>query len=55
MYRLKKTILNLKELGQHYTEQDIKVIDLILSQINNGRLSSNSDVAKAVSVSNHKL
>ena len=37
-----KSIFKLKELGQHYSQEGIKVIDLILSQMNNRRLSTNS-------------
>ena len=37
-----KSIFKLKELGQHYTEEGIKVIDQILNQMNNKRLSTNS-------------
>ena len=39
-YKDWKTVLNLKELGQHYTEEGKEVISLILSQINNKRLST---------------
>ena len=37
-----KSIYQLKESGQHYSQEGIKVIDLILSQMNNRRLSTNS-------------
>ena len=36
-----KAILSLKELGQHYSEAGKILIDLILSQMNNKRLSTN--------------
>jgi hypothetical protein len=32
----------LKEQGHHMSEQGVKLIDLILSQMNNNRLSTNS-------------
>jgi len=35
-----KNILMLKEQGHHFSEQGVKLIDLILSQINNNRLST---------------
>lgn len=35
-----KNILLLKEQGQHFSEQGVKLIDLILSQMNNNRLST---------------
>ena len=37
-----KNILRLKEQGHHLTETGVKLIGLILSQMNNNRLSSNS-------------
>ena len=37
-----KNILMLKEQGHHMSEQGVKLIDLILSQMNNNRLSTNS-------------
>ncbi len=37
-----KTILKLKELGMHYTDEGVKLIDQILSQMNINRLSTNS-------------
>lgn len=37
-----KTILKFKELGLHYTEEGVRVINLILSQMNNNRLSTAS-------------
>nr|YP_010608740.1 hypothetical protein PNX16_mgp031 [Drechslerella dactyloides]WAN89820.1 hypothetical protein [Drechslerella dactyloides] len=40
-YKDWKIILNLKQLGLHYTKEGIKVIDQILSQTNNNRLSTN--------------
>lgn len=39
-YKDWKTILKLRNLGLHYTEEGLKVINLILSQMNNYRLSS---------------
>jgi hypothetical protein len=38
-----KTILKIKELGLHKTESGIKVINLIISQMNLRRLTTNSD------------
>jgi len=38
-----KFILKLKQLGFNYTEKGIKVLDQILSQMNNHRLSTNSN------------
>jgi len=35
-----KTILKLRDLGLHYTEEGIKLINTILSQMNNNRLST---------------
>lgn len=37
-----KAVLKLKELGLHYTDEGLKLIDQILSQMNVNRLSSNS-------------
>ena len=37
-----KTILKVKELGMHYTDEGVKLIDKILSQMNINRLSTNS-------------
>lgn len=37
-----KNILMLKEQGHHMSEQGVKLIDLILSQMNNNRLSTTS-------------
>jgi len=37
-----KTVLELKKLGLHYTEQGVTVINLILSQMNLNRLSTNT-------------
>lgn len=37
-----KAIINLKDLGLHYTEEGKKLILLILSQMNNNRLSTSS-------------
>lgn len=37
-----KTVCKLKQLGLHYSKEGIKVIDQILSQMNNKRLSTNS-------------
>ena len=34
-------MLNLKELGQHYTELGSETIELIISQMNSRRLSTN--------------
>jgi hypothetical protein len=34
--------LKLKELGMHYTDEGVKLIDQILSQMNINRLSTNS-------------
>ena len=39
-YKDWKTILKLRNLGLHYTEEGLKVIKLIISQMNNYRLSS---------------
>lgn len=41
-YRDWKAILKIRNLGLHYTEKGAKVINLILSQMNNNRLSSKS-------------
>jgi hypothetical protein len=40
-YKDWKTILKLKKLGLHYVEEGVRVINLILSQMNLKRLSSN--------------
>ena len=40
-YKDWKTILKLKKLGLHYVEEGVRVINLILSQMNLNRLSSN--------------
>lgn len=40
-YKDWKSVLNLKQLGQHYSKKGVKVLDQILSQMNNKRLSSN--------------
>lgn len=37
-----KTIFKLKELGMHYTDEGVKLIDKIISQMNINRLSTNS-------------
>ncbi len=39
-----KTILRLKQLGLHYTDEGIRVINLILNQMNLKRLSSSNSV-----------
>ena len=39
-----KTILRLKQLGLHYTDESIRVINLILNQMNLKRLSSSNSV-----------
>lgn len=41
-YRDWKTVLKIKDLGQHYTEEGLELISKILSQINNNRLSSSN-------------
>jgi hypothetical protein len=33
----------LKEQGHHFTEQGVKLINLVLSQMNNNRLSTSSN------------
>lgn len=38
-----KNILMLKEQGHHFTEQGVKLINLVLSQMNNNRLSTSSN------------
>lgn len=42
-YKDWKVILQLKEKGLHYTEEGIKIINLILSQMNLKRLSTNKN------------
>ena len=37
-----KAVLNIRNLGLHYTEKGVEVINLILSQMNSNRLSSKS-------------
>lgn len=44
-YKDWKTVLKLRNLGLHYTEKGLKVINLIISQMNNYRLSSNKCTA----------
>jgi hypothetical protein len=39
-YRDWKSVINLKELGLHYTDEGLKIINTILSQMNNHRLST---------------
>lgn len=41
-YKDWKTVLKVKDLGQHYTEEGLELIGKILSQINNNRLSSSN-------------
>jgi hypothetical protein len=41
-YKDWKTVMNLKETGQHYTTEGYNVICKILSRMNNNRLSTNS-------------
>ena len=36
-----KTVLNLRDLGHHYTEEGFELISLIFNQMNNRRLSTN--------------
>ena len=43
-----KTVLKLKELGHHYTEEGLKLISLIFNQMNSRRLSTNPDKGKVV-------
>ena len=40
-YKDWKVILNLRDLGLHYTKDGLKVIEQIFNQMNNNRLSSN--------------
>lgn len=42
-----KNILMLKEQGHHFSEQGVKLIDRILSQMNKNRLSTNTKVLKS--------
>lgn len=42
-----KIILMLKEKGHHFTEQGVNLIDRILNQMNNNRLSTNTKVLKS--------
>ena len=51
-YKDWKTIMNLKQNGQHFTQIGIEIIHKILSQMNNNRLSTNS---KKVSVDRDAL
>jgi hypothetical protein len=39
------TILKIKERGHHYQEEGMKILNLIISQMNNNRLSSNRGVS----------
>jgi hypothetical protein len=39
-YKDWKTILKLRTLGLHYTEEGVKIINIILSQMNNNRLTT---------------
>lgn len=43
-YKDWKTVLNLKKLGLHYTEEGVRVINLILNQMNLNRLSTRTFV-----------
>lgn len=43
-----KSVLKLKELGQHYTEEGLQLIALIFNQMNSRRLSSNPDKGMVV-------